>query len=150
MKYLIVDTCVWYALFDERDDKHKYADNIQKWIKYPKLIIPFPSLYETLNTRFTRNKYHQMEGLFSLLENHDKVKLVYDDSYREQAYQQLLEKSKSKSHYSLVDAIIRLIANDNSIPVMDILTFNISDFIGIHEGRSEVITPLWDPDSYKG
>ena len=78
MKRLIVDSCVWFALLDKGDDKHRYADKIKKVLEIHELIVPFPTLYETINTRLTRNEYHQMEGLFGQLYKEGHVTLVSD------------------------------------------------------------------------
>lgn len=67
MKRLIVDSCVWFALLGKSDDKHCYADKIKKVLDLHEFIVPFPTLYETINTRLARNEYHQMEGLFGQL-----------------------------------------------------------------------------------
>jgi len=82
MKRLIVDSCVWFALLDESDDKHCYADKIKKVLDLHELIVPFPTLYETINTRLARNEYHQMEGLFGQLYKEGHVTLVPDTEYR--------------------------------------------------------------------
>ena len=76
MKRLIIDSGVWYAAFDQRDDKYVYSDKILNLLEMHELIVPFPSLYETINTRLLRNKYKQADYLFEYLNDSKKVILV--------------------------------------------------------------------------
>lgn len=141
MKRLIVDSCVWFALLDESDDKHGYADKIQRGLSLNELIIPFPTLYETINTRLTRNEYHQMEGLFEHLYRDGYVTLVPDDSYKDRALQIVNENISANKTYSLVDMIIRLMMEDKTLGELAVFTFNIKDFVGIN--NVEIISPEW-------
>ncbi|MCH5221288.1 MAG: hypothetical protein J1F05_03035 [Muribaculaceae bacterium] len=136
MKRLIVDTGIWYAAFDESDDKHSYSQVIKKLLDEYNIIIPFPSLYETLNTRFIRNKHHQVDSLNILLKDPNKVLLVNDDNYRERALKAV---TTLPYKYSLVDMIIRLMIEDTSLGSVALLTFNVKDFVGIN--NTEIIDP---------
>jgi predicted nucleic acid-binding protein len=55
-KNIIADTGFWIAYFDERDQYHSDAIREEQFIFRNKIICPFPSLYEFLNTKFTKNK----------------------------------------------------------------------------------------------
>ena len=54
MRRLIFDTCFWFALYDPNDSWHSLASKMISDFESGdvKIIIPFPSLYETLNTDF--------------------------------------------------------------------------------------------------
>ena len=54
-KNLLLDSGFWYALYDVRDPFHEQADAFAKYLDFYTLVIPWPSLYETLNTRFVRH-----------------------------------------------------------------------------------------------
>lgn len=139
MKRLIIDSGVWYAAFDQRDDKYVYSDKILNLLEMHELIVPFPSLYETINTRLLRNKYKQADYLFEYLNDSKKVILVYDDKYREQALKSVSSNLNQNKSYSLVDMIIRLMMEDSSLGSIAVVSFNIEDFIGVN--NVEVIDP---------
>lgn len=139
MKRLIIDSGVWYAAFDQRDDKYVYSDKILNLLEMHELIVPFPSLYETINTRLLRNKYKQADYLFEYLNDSKKVILVYDDKYREQALKSVSSNINHNKSYSLVDMIIRLMMEDSSLGHIAVVSFNIEDFIGVN--NVEVIDP---------
>ena len=132
MKRLIIDSGVWYAAFDQRDDKYMYSDKILNLIKMHELIVPFPSLYETINTRLLCNKYKQADYLFEYLNDSKKVILVYDDKYREQALKSVSSNLNHNKSYSLVDMIIRLMMEDSSLGSIAVVSFNIEGFIGVN------------------
>lgn len=139
MKRLIIDSGVWYAAFDQSDDKYMYSDKILNLLEMHELIVPFPSLYETINTRLLRNKYKQADYLFEYLNDSKKVILVYDDKYREQALKSVSSNLNQNKSYSLVDMIIRLMMEDSSLGPIAVVSFNIADFIGVN--NVEVIDP---------
>ena len=142
MKRLIVDSCVWFALLDKTDDKHQYADQIEKVLNIHELIVPFPTLYETINTRLTRNEYRQMEGLFEHLQKEGHVVLVPDTKYRDKALQIVNEQISKNKTYSLVDMIIRLMMEDDTLGDVAVYSFNVGDFVGF--GNKEVFSPEWN------
>lgn len=139
MKRLIVDTGIWYALFDKKDDNVLYADIIKEMFDKHQLIVPYPSLYETINTRLIKNNYNQATGLFSYLNDSSKVILIPDDTYREKALETVKSNLNKSRKLSLVDAIIRLMMEDVSLGDRAVITFNVGDFIDIN--ICEVIDP---------
>ncbi len=139
MKRLIVDTGIWYAFLDKKDSKHAYVEEIGDIMENHQLLVPYPSLYETINTRLMRNQYKQADNLFLYLNNQDKVVLVPDDAYREKALEAVQNKLKTNKAYSLVDMIIRLMMEDDTLGPRAVMTFNVSDFAGVNS--IEVIDP---------
>ncbi|MBF0317532.1 MAG: hypothetical protein HQL04_05095 [Nitrospirae bacterium] len=134
---MIVDSCIWFALFNKSDGNHKKALDIIKFIKYHNLNImcPWPILYEALNTRFVRNKVWPMKLKKMLVDS----ELIDDHLYREQALKDVLDSdnvSTGQRHISLVDMVIRYILSDEKIHNINYLaTFNIDDFIDICKER---------------
>ena len=54
MNRILVDSGFYFALFDPRDQHHTDACERQGWLEIASVVIPWPILYETVNTRFTR------------------------------------------------------------------------------------------------
>ena len=52
---ILIDTCFWIALYNQRDEHHTNAIDIMDLIKDSNLILPWPTLYETINTRLSKN-----------------------------------------------------------------------------------------------
>lgn len=144
MKRLLVDSCIWYAIWDKTDDKHSYCEVIERTISTHQLIIPYPILYETLNSRFVGNRYKQCENFFKVLNSTGKVTFVPDGKYRENALRILNASSDSYQQYSLVDMIIRLMMEDMSLGSLSVYSFNIKDFLGVNS--VEVCSPVNQAD----
>jgi len=139
MKRIIVDTGVWYACFDKTDENYPYSNRILSVLQFSVIIVPFPTLYETLNTRFVKNTYGQMDSLNSFLSVPERVHLVSDTKYKEKALLSVLSNVEKKKHYSLVDLIIRLMMEDTSLGEKAVMTFNVGDFMGVN--NTELINP---------
>lgn len=72
MKRILVDSCIWFACFDKTDSNHSYAGKIFNVLNLHQIIVPFPTLYETVNTRFVKNTYGQMDSLVNYVNNPSK------------------------------------------------------------------------------
>ena len=79
-KNIIIDTGFWYALYNITDQNHKSASSLAGNLDIHKLLIPWPSLYETLNTQFVR----QLKWLsaFEALMGRQNVVKLEDTEYR--------------------------------------------------------------------
>lgn len=53
---LLVDTGFFIAMYDERDAHHAEAQDKRKLLDVCAVILPWPALYETINTRFFRRR----------------------------------------------------------------------------------------------
>ena len=130
MNNIIVDTGFWYAFYEERDKYHHQASKLFEYLSIGRIIIPFPSLYETINTRFAKNISY-MESFKKLIESNNVV-LVDDAPYKETALELTMNSSINfKKPYSLVDMIIRLMVSDIDMNINYLLTFNKGDFIDV-------------------
>ena len=131
-KTVVVDTCFWIALYDPRDENHNKAKSKSGILDTATLIIPWPSLYETFNTRFAKNTVaaKQFESLLSQV----GVVRIPDEPYREAALKQTMASVTVRS-MALVDTVIRLMLDDDNVRTDGILTFNLRDFSDICRKR---------------
>ncbi len=125
-KSIVIDTGFWFALFDDRDRYHEDALLYFEYIDHHRLVIPWPTLYETLNTRFSRRQ--SWVGRFHRIIKSHSVFYIADNDYKEVSLKQFFNE---RQRVSLVDIIIRNILEDDSLKIDAILTFNESDFIDI-------------------
>jgi len=105
---------------------HEEALLFSEYLSPHRLVIFWPSLYETLNTRFVKRQ----DWLFSFktLVAKQNTIIVYDEKYKNNAIKYVFLQSKSHRKLSLVDLVIREILLDVSIHIDAIFTFNILDF----------------------
>lgn len=138
-KHIILDTGYWFALYNERDDHHKEAMLVSELINPHNLVVPWPSLYETLNTRFVRRD-DWLTSFKDILSRENTVK-ISDKKYKENAISSIFIKTKNHKIYSLTDLVIREILLDFEIKIDAIVTFNSSDFEDICRNKNiEIIS----------
>ncbi|WDN87798.1 hypothetical protein BuS5_00766 [Desulfosarcina sp. BuS5] len=125
-KSIVIDTGFWFALFDDRDRYHEDALLYFEYIAPHTLLIPWPTLYETLNTRFSRRQ-SWTEKFHRIIKSHSTY-YISDKDYKEVSLNYFFSHGQ---RFSLVDIIIRNILEDDSVKIDAILTFNESDFIDI-------------------
>lgn len=128
MRRLIFDTCFWFALYDKSDSKHTLAERMISGFDIcdVKIIIPFPSLYETLNTEFVSKK-GQLEAFKEVLNNKNKIEYVFDEPYKYEAFSMTFNQG-IEHKASLVDNVILLMLADKSLNIDAVVTFNGRDF----------------------
>jgi predicted nucleic acid-binding protein len=125
-KNIITDTGFWIGYFEERDDYHTEAVNIASLLFENRIICPFPSLYEFLNTRFARNirKINKYELLLKKLD----IEYIYDEEYRINSIDNYILYNKKSKFVSLVDLIINRMIEDVNVKIDYMVTFNKNDF----------------------
>ena len=126
---LLVDTGFFFALFNEKDQYHASACNLSKWLDNLSIILPWPVLYETVNTRLSRRPI-DLVRFKAIVELQDTV-LLDDSPYRSESYKTVMTPTRRGSPLSLVDAVLRAIVEDVNVPVEAMLTFNHRDFADI-------------------
>ena len=127
---ILIDTGFWIALYNERDAYHETANEIMEVVQDTTLLIPWPSLYETVNTRLSKNKNGIIN--FETLIKRPNTILLDDSEYKENALDYSMENStKSIRPISLVDSIIREVLSDVSLKIDYLITFNVNDFIDV-------------------
>ena len=131
----VVDTGFWYALYYEKDEHHQAAKEfMERQCEGLRFIIPFPTLYETINTKFVKNGHHRLIGVTI---GGERCCLVHDEAYKHAA----LEATLQSHHLSLVDMIIRFMIEDTDLHIGAVVTFNPSDFIDVCQQRGVEIVP---------
>jgi predicted nucleic acid-binding protein len=80
-KSILIDTGFWIALYDERDGHHFKAIKLLDSILGNSILIPWPTLYETINTRFCKNR-NSIIGFESFIKTPNTL-LISDLNYRE-------------------------------------------------------------------
>jgi len=139
MNNVLVDTCFWYALFDARDPDHYKANELVHLLDSGIVILPYPTLYETINTRFTRNK-SWVEEFEKVLKN-GNTRFIEDNNYKDIALSMTFDSTLNRHRpLSLVDMVIRLMLDDINLKIDYLITFNTGDFIDLcHKNRIELI-----------
>lgn len=121
---LLVDTGFFIAMYDERDAHHAEAQDKQNLLDVYTVILPWPVLYETINTRFSRRR--GIMARFDALITSSDTALLDDSPYRVEAYRTVARNARRS--LSLVDAVLRAIIEDTNVAVAAMLTFNQRDF----------------------
>jgi predicted nucleic acid-binding protein len=123
----VIDTGFWYAICDENDNYHNMAVSKNLNLESYKIILPWPCLYETVNTQFVKHPF--VVEKFEKLIKRPGIIFLDDSKYREDAYTQVVQMAVSKKrHISLVDMVIRFILEDVNNKVHFLITFNGRDF----------------------
>lgn len=131
MKIVLIDSCFWFALLGTRHDEYAPAaksiferlETLQCYI-----IIPYPSLYETVNTKLLKDKYKNAADWFlEQLNTNPRYIKVTDDNYRETAFSATT--ADRVRGISLVDNILRVMMTDTTLKIDTLITFNTSDFV---------------------
>ena len=135
---IVADSGFWIALFDPRDEHHLEAVTLPVDLDAVTVLVPWPSLYETLNSRFLKDP--RRLTAFRVVLTRPNVHLVDDHPYREDAYIEL-EREGSARPLSLVDRVIRLLLADSSLRVSAVVTFNAADFFDVCRAHSIKIVP---------
>ncbi|MBI4645119.1 MAG: hypothetical protein HY738_00640 [Bacteroidia bacterium] len=129
-KNIIIDTCYWFALYNSQDQYHKRATDTSPVLKEYKILIPWPTLYEVINTDFASNKIALTQ--FEILIKKPNIIQIDDKDYKANALFDTFQKSIYKSWpVSLVDSVIRQMVLDPKNKIDYLLTFNEGDFVDI-------------------
>ena len=134
MRYALADTGIWFAMFDRRD---QHADEIQEKalvLDRCRVVLPWPTLYETLRTRMMRNTYALRQ--FEKYLTRPQVQYLDDSRYREAALELAFESSLRHSRpLSMVDCLITLVLDDRNVKLHYLATFNDRDFADVCRKR---------------
>ncbi len=130
MNNILIDTGFWYGLYDRRDNYFDKANELYEYLSLCKILIPYPTLYETINTRFAKNK----KGIeyFEKIINKPDVVLIDDVDYKAEALELTMNMAiRMNKPYSLVDTIIRLMLADKKLKIDYLISFNPEDFFDV-------------------
>ncbi len=131
-KTVLLDTGFWIALYESNDQHHESAASILELAKDANIPVPWPTAYEFLNTKFTRN-YWRMVGFTNFTQGSSSIEWIDDVPYREAALNKFLNSQGRK--FSLVDLVIREILSEVNIRIDYFVTFNTNDFKDICDRR---------------
>jgi predicted nucleic acid-binding protein len=132
VEYALADTGVWYAVFDRRDAHHAAAQakGTAEVLELFQIVLPWPTLSETLRTKFVRNS--MALGQFERFLKKPNVAYLDDSSLREAAVEMALESSiRQHRPLSMVDCLIRLLLEDVNTRISCLATFNERDFADV-------------------
>jgi predicted nucleic acid-binding protein len=133
-KTILIDTGFWFAIYDKRDQYHEQATAIFNQIESARILIPWPTLYEVMNSDFVGERIW-VESFEKFLKR-TNVERIDDSKYKELALEDSVNKSVIKGwSISLVDSVIRQILSDIDVKIEYFLTFNQGDFIDIIKKR---------------
>lgn len=127
---LLVDSGFFFALFNPRDQRHEDARDKQEWLDILAVVMPWPTLYETVNTRFVRQR--ETMARFESIMRAPGAEFLDDNPYRLAAYNYTIEQAKTRHHaLSLVDSVLYAILDDVNVRIDAMLTFNSRDFADV-------------------
>ena len=130
---IIVDTCFWIALYDTRDNDHKWAEDTWDKLQHSnKFLVPYPTMYEFIGTRLMKKK-ENIEFFRKLFDNVNLIQRISDEEYKEDALQLSLQTTQRT--ISLVDHTIRLMLADDRIKKHALLTLNVKDFVDVCQSK---------------
>ena len=131
---VLVDSGFFFALFNPRDRYHADAVEKREWLEILSPVIPWPILYETINTRFARRP--ATIARFESILRGPHIELLNDSPYRLDAYENALTRAKTRRNaMSLVDSVLCAILDDTNVRIDAMLTFNLRDFENICRSR---------------
>ena len=134
---VLVDSGFFIALFNERDQHHASARRLEGWLDSMSIVLPWPILYETVNTRLARRP--QDMAKFAAIVRLPETLLLDDAPYREDSFAAVFAQNLARGPLSLVDAVLCNIIEDVNVPISAMLTFNDRDFLAIcHENNVEL------------
>lgn len=135
---VIVDTGFWYSYLGTREqERHEVADKLFRKLDAleANFLIPFPTLYEAINTKLLKAKNRTKADWFlRQLQANPRFVKVPDDKYKDDAYQLTVSEANYRG-FSLVDMIIRVMMDDDQLKVDSLLAFNVDDFSDIAARR---------------
>jgi len=139
---ILVDTGVWYAIFDKNDHPHERVeiDKLADYIQSMNAIIPWPVIYETVCTRFAKNKI-ALTGFEKILKS-ARVSIIDDAPFRQSALDHSFNSSiRRQRPLSFTDCLLRVMIDSSDMRISSFATFNAGDFSDICYGRGVDIIP---------
>ena len=122
---LLADTGYFIALYEQRDEHYAMAQSNKHLLDLHPVVLPWPVLYETINTRFAKRP-DVLRRIDAIIMKADTL-LLDDSPYREGAYRQV-QQTFCRRPLSLVDAVLRAVIEDENVRIGGLLTFNAKDF----------------------
>ena len=132
---LLADTCFWISLCDPTESNHSEAISMMETILATRthtLLVPHPVLYETLRTEMVKKP----ERVLILTKYIEQVVKVPDGDYIDEAFHLVEQQAIMRNGTaSMVDIVIKLMADDLRNNVKGIITRNGRDFSAFCQKR---------------
>lgn len=137
VKKICVDSGFLIAYYDPSDGAHvKAVECFKEYLEETKntVILPWPIMFESLNTRFVSDKkrLESFQRHISYFRGNDRLAFINDDRYREHALDECFDETRRpNANYrklSLVDRILRAILQDPKLRIDAFITNNPRDF----------------------
>lgn len=126
-KKILVDTGFWIALFYERDQHHDAAQKIEDILAIHTILVPWPTLFEFVDTRFSRRNGNAQR--FRQFLHRPSTILIDDAPYRDESL--IFTLGEQQHTFSLTDHIMRSMIMDVEISIDAFLGFNHKDFYDV-------------------
>lgn len=139
MNRVLVDTGVWYAIFDPRDAQAlRYPKSVKKLsslVETSSVVVPWPTVYETLCTSFVRKNLSLRQ--FERRLKAPNITFVEDEPYRDEAFTLSIQSSLRRNRtLSMVDCVLRLMLDDVKMRISYLATYNDGDFVDVCRRRN--------------
>jgi predicted nucleic acid-binding protein len=140
-KSVMVDSGFWLGLFDPQDQYHVKAKTVPVELDKVNVVVPWPTLYETLSTRFVRDP--RRVALLGTVLRRANIVLLSDVPYRDAALSAAVDAVAAGRYraLSLVDRVIRLTLEDVNVRISALVTFNPNDFRDVCVRRGIELLP---------
>jgi predicted nucleic acid-binding protein len=123
----LVDTSFWYAAFTERDQNFVDAQAKLEQLLNLKYVLPWPVLYETVNSKFVQDPLRVRK--FDSFLKRPNAELLDDKKYKLQALERALSFAAGhKRRCSLVDIVLHLVIEDASVRIRYLFSYDHRDF----------------------
>lgn len=137
---LLVDTGAWIALFDPTEEHHGAVARLADLIEWAHLVMPWPLAYEILRTRFVRRP--AWVAAFDQRLRKPSVTFIDDAEYCRDAYSLTVDASlRQKRDLSMVDVLCRMLIDDPTVRIKNLLTINRKDFYDVCARNGVAIWP---------
>lgn len=131
---ILVDSAFFFALFHPKDNHHKEAIEKQEWLDEFRIVVPWPILYETINSQFVKSP-ETIKSFENIMRRPDTNRLD-DSQYRKEAYEETLALAKrGYGARSFVDSVLHAILKDINVRISAMLTFDHRDFVPVCASR---------------
>ncbi len=138
---ILADSGFLYAYFEPREvENHRVAiesfnTHIDPGRASNKLLLLWPVLYETINTRFVKFHIDEFNRLLRFFESRNLLEYVDDKTYRDKCLSDVFNIPNRDRGLSLVDLVIIEALYDCDLRVDAIITFDPGAFSEICEER---------------
>lgn len=149
MKRVCVDSGFLFAFYHQRDDAHGRAVTlVEEYFETAKniIVLPWPVMYESLNTDFVSNPRQIEEIKRDLMRwrTNQRLEFIDDQKFRDGALEDCLNKAGpiSARHRlpSLVDRVLIAMLDDPSLYIKAVMTNDIPAFANVcKRNRKELI-----------